>query len=467
MTTAIKFFIAIIIGLIYQMSGAQQIIGSWNGVLEVPGAKLPIELTIHKNKSGYSADLKSPSQTNQSIPADKVSFENQELIVEVNAMMVRYQGKLVDKVISGTFTQAGNNFPLKFVKGEAIVEKEKRRPQNPVEPYPYISKDVTFVNKKADDIKLAGTITIPKNKENPPVVILISGSGPQNRNEELLNHRPFLILSDYLSRRGIAVLRYDDRGVGESGGQFNGATSLDFASDVEAAIEFLKKRKGINTNKIGLIGHSEGGLIAPLVASKNSDVSFIVSLAGTGVDGKQVLLTQMKRGAELQGVSPEIIQINNEFADIVLSIVQEEHPDVMESKTIASFEQHRTNLSEEIKNIYTMDVLKKNFLGFTKDPWMHYFVKTDPVQFISKVRIPILVINGSKDYQVIPELNLAGFRKGLKKAGNKDYTIKEIEGLNHLFQTADTGAGTEYETIEETFSPVALKIVGDWILKRF
>ncbi|WP_299440072.1 alpha/beta fold hydrolase [uncultured Aquimarina sp.] len=468
MTTIIKIIIAIILGLISQIIGAQEIAGTWNGVLNVSGSELPVEITISKSNDEYTAVLRSPSQGNRDIPADKVSFENQLLTIEIGAMMVTYKGKLENQVFKGTFTQGGNSISLNLTEGKTVLEKPKRRPQDPVKPYPYISEDVVFLNKKADDIKLSGTLTLPKDIKKPPVVILISGSGPQNRNEELLNHRPFLVLSDYLTRQGIAVLRYDERGVGESEGTFSGATSLDFASDVEAAIEFLKKRNDIDTKKIGLIGHSEGGFIVPIIASTNKDVAFIVSLAGTGVIGKKVLISQAKRALELLGASKEYIEVDGKTRDIVFSTVQRESgKEAIVAKSKERLKKYSETLSEEKKTFFLTLPLDQLISVFSESAWMQYFIRTDPDQFLSKVSVPVLAINGSKDSQVLPELNLGGFKKGLEKAGNKDYTVKEIEGLNHLFQTADTGAGTEYGTIEETFNPEAMKLVSDWILKRF
>ncbi|MDH7444636.1 alpha/beta hydrolase family protein [Aquimarina sp. 2201CG14-23] len=468
MTTIIKFLVAIILGLISQIAGAQEITGDWNGVLKASGAELPIEINIKKNDGNYTAVLKSPSQTNTEIPADVTSFENQILTIEVASKMVKYQGKLENNVIKGTFTQAGNDVFLNLTPGKAIVKTSKRRPQDPVKPYPYLSEDVIFINKNANNIKLAGTLTLPKSIEKPPVVILISGSGPQNRNEEFVNHRPFLVLSDYLTRQGIAVLRYDERGVGESEGEYNGGTSFDFSTDVEAAIEFLKKRKDIDVKKIGLIGHSEGGFIAPMVASRNTDVAFIVSLAGTGVIGKKVLLTQAKRMLEQLGASKEYIELDEKSRDIIFSVIQQESSkETIVTRSEEELKKYGEALSEEKQKLFRSLPLNQLISVFSESVWMQYFIRTDPDQFLSKVTVPLLAINGSKDSQVLPKLNLKGFKEGLSKAGNKDVTIKELDGLNHLFQIAETGAGSEYENIEETFNTEAMKVVGDWIRKRF
>ncbi len=347
---------------------------------------------------------------------------------------------------------------------------QNERPQEPKGPYHYTSENVYFTNFLADSIKLAGTLTLPKNTEKPVVVILISGSGPQNRNSELkpFNHSPFLVLSDYLSNNGMAVLRYDDRGIAESEGDFSTATSFDFATDVEAAIAYLKTRTDIDTDKIGLIGHSEGGLIAPIVASRNEDLAFAVLLAGTGVDGATVLQTQARRAAELAGVSKLQLDENEKLTHIVYNIIQSERDkDTIKSKIKNSLYDFKTNNPNSPLAPYITDAMIEQQLGLLKSEWLLNFIRTDPKDFLEKTKCPVLVLNGSKDFQVLPKINLDAIKNGLEKAGNKDVTIMELEGLNHLFQTAETGSLQEYSKIKETFSPVALNIIKNWILERF
>ncbi len=344
------------------------------------------------------------------------------------------------------------------------------RPQEPKGPFDYTIEKITFTNSKANNIKLAGTLTIPKNVKKPPVAILISGSGPQNRNEELFNHKPFLVLSDFLTKNGIAVLRYDDRGIAESEGDFEIATSFDFATDVEAAIDYLKNRKDFKKSKIGLIGHSEGGLIAPIVTSKNKDVAFNILLSGPGVSGREVLESQAWEIGKKSGATDETLQFNKAITDKLYEVIsQENETDAIESEVKKSLIQYKYELIKA-KNpyaIYISDAIINQVAGIGKNIWMNTFIRTNPQDYLSKVTCPVLAINGSKDLQVLPKLNLNGIESALKKANNKDITIKELEGLNHLFQTAETGLMTEYGTIEETFSPIALTVIKDWILKRF
>jgi pimeloyl-ACP methyl ester carboxylesterase len=353
---------------------------------------------------------------------------------------------------------------------KTINSQEKIRPQDPIKPYNYISEAVHFINFEADSIKLAGTLTIPKNKKKPAVAILISGSGPQNRNSELapFNHRPFLVLSDYLTNNGIAVLRYDDRGIAESEGDFGSATTLDLASDVEAAIAYLKTRNDIDITKIGLIGHSEGGLIAPIVASKNNDVAFAVLLAGTGVNGATILETQSRRAGELAGAQKEMLDENQKLTTIIYDIIGSETDEkIIKTKITTSLNDYKTNNPNSPISAAITPAMIEQQLSILKSKWLLNFIRLEPKEYLEKTICPVLALNGSKDFQVLPEINLEGIKNGLENAGNKDFTIKELESLNHLFQTAETGSLQEYAEIEETFSPVALKIIRDWILKRF
>ena len=303
-----KTFSILLISLLASISlSAQDIIGQWNGVLKVQGTQLRLVFNVTKTDNSISSTMDSPDQGANGIPTSTTSFENSILKITIANAKIEYEGRLgTDNIIVGTFKQGGQSFPMNLSKNK--IEKEKlARPQEPKKPYSYYSEDITFENKKAG-ISLSGTLTLPNKEGVFPVVILISGSGPQNRDEELLGHKPFLVLSDYLTKNGIAVLRYDDRGTALSKGDFKNATSADFAIDVESAIAYLKTRKEINKKKIGLIGHSEGGLIAPMVANKSKDISFIVLLAGPGLKGDEILLLQQKLIGKASGVKDEDLQ---------------------------------------------------------------------------------------------------------------------------------------------------------------
>lgn len=442
---------------------AQNITGQWNGILEVQGTQLRLVFNVSKSDKGYSSTMDSPDQGATDIPVTNTTFENPNIKFEVASAGIQYIGELKDNEIVGSFKQGGLEIPMNLSR-KTIEKTAAIRPQEPSKPYPYYSEEVTFQNIKAG-ISLAGTLTLPEKEGSFPVVVLITGSGPQNRDEEILGHKPFLIISDYLTRNGIGVLRYDDRGVGQSTGDFSAATSADFASDVESAIAYLKTRKGINKNKIGLIGHSEGGIIAPMVASKSNDVDFIVLLAGTGIKGDTLLLLQETLIARSRGISE---------ADIEKAIAANARLFEMVVKSTDN-EKLKIDLTNEMNEIFKNDSTAEIPEGMTQDqfismqvhqvttPWMQYFMKFDPATTLEKVKCPVLAVNGEKDLQVPPKENLTAIKNALEKGGNKNVTIIEFPNLNHLFQESETGSPTEYATIEQTFSPIALESIARWI----
>lgn len=459
-----KTALLILVSLFSLTIFGQNITGQWNGALKVQGTQLRLVFNITKTDDRIIATMDSPDQGAKGIPTTTTSFENSILKITIENAKIEYEGALgKDNIIVGTFKQGGQSFPMNLSK--VVIEKEKFvRPQEPTQPYSYFSEDITFENKKAGII-LAGTLTLPKNEGVFPVVILISGSGPQNRDEELLGHKPFLVLSDHLTKNGIAVLRYDDRGTALSKGDFKTATSADFATDVESAITYLKTRKEINKKKIGLMGHSEGGLIAPMVASKSKDVAFIVMLAGTGIQGDQILLLQQRLIGKASGVSDEDLQKNELTNRKAFDIVNKSN----------SIEQLNIDLTNFIKQSLLDNKNAEKPKGMSEDdfvklqvkqianPWMQYFIKYNPAPTLEKVKCPVLAINGGKDLQVPTKENLEAIKKALAKGGNKKVTTKEFPNLNHLFQECKTGSPDEYATIEQTFSPIALTEILKWI----
>jgi len=445
--------------------------GIWEGKLKVPGTELRIVFKISKNSDGtLTATLDSPDQGATDIPVEEVIFIDNTLRLEVKSAGGVFEGKVSEDflIIEGEWKQSGQTLPLTLKRVDKAVEII--RPQEPKKPYPYIEEEIVYENKEAG-IKLAGTLTLP-SKECPfPVVLLITGSGPQDRNETIYNHRPFLVLADYLTRQGVAVLRADDRGVGKSTGDFSQATSEDFASDVLAGIEYLKTRKEINPKQIGLIGHSEGGLIAPMVAVKSPDVAFIVLMAGTGLTGEEILYLQGALIAKAMEASEEDIAKNRRFNEKIFSVIKEEKDKkIAEERLHQMFMEDWEKISEEEKNrigdIGDPEEYLKAQLQSLLSPWLKFFLTYDPKPTLMKVKCPVLAINGEKDLQVPPRENLTVIEEALKSGGNQDYTIKELPDLNHLFQTAQTGLPSEYAKIEETISPIALKIITDWILEH-
>jgi len=366
-----------------------------------------------------------------------------------------FEGKTSDdkSKIDGTWTQHGSSKPLALAPVKDATLLEYKRPQNPVRPLPYREEEVSYENKVQGDT-LAGTLTIPPGKGPFTAVLLITGSGPQDRDESLMGHKPFLVLSDWLTRKGIEVLRVDDRGVGKSTGVFGTATTADFATDVEAGVAFLKARPEVNPKKIGLIGHSEGGIIGPMVAARNADVAFVVMLAGSAVPGDQILVEQKKLISEAGGMSKEEAEKQAvEETELLAMVVKEKGSPNLEKDL-------REKLAAQMK-----DAEVGGQVRVLTSPWFLYFLGYDPGPALRKVSCPVLALNGEKDLQVPPKQNLPVVRKALAEGGNKNYEVDELPGLNHLFQTANTGSPTEYASIEETMSPVAMEKVSSWILK--
>ncbi|WP_205793730.1 S9 family peptidase [Methanosarcina sp. MSH10X1] len=443
--------------------------GVWMGNLTVPGGlQLRMVFNISTNPDGsINASMDSPDQGASGIPVENVSYKNGNVSLDVKSIRGSFEGiyKENNDTIEGEWKQAGSAFPLVLNRTEKAPDMH--RPQDPVKPYPYTEEEVVYGNNEAG-IKLAGTLTFPRSEGPFPAVILITGSGSQNRDEEILGHRPFLVLSDYLTRQGIAVLRVDDRGVGGSTGDSLQATTEDFAGDVLAGIEYLKSRKEIDPARIGLIGHSEGGIIAPIVAVQSPDVAFIVMMAGTGLTGEEIIYLQSGLINRAEGADNETIARNEALTGKIFSIVkQEQNNTVAEEEIRKLLKAEMANMSEEEKKLsgYSETNLDAQIEAILT-PWMRFFLTYDPRPTLMEVKCPVLAINGEKDLQVPPEENLRAIEDALKAGGNKNYTVKEMPGLNHLFQTAQTGSPTEYAKIEETISPAALEFIGNWILEH-
>ena len=378
-----KYFFTLACALISATAFAQDIVGSWLGVLKIQGIELRIGFNITQKDNLYSATLDSPDQNAFGLPTSSVSFENNILKIEAKALQVTYTGIYSDGKIAGKFLQAGQEIPLDLTKGAQT--KKLAFPQEPKPPFDYYIENVTFQNKQ-DNITLAGTLTLPKKEGKFPVVVLITGSGGQDRNEEILGHKSFWVLADHLTKKGIGVLRYDDRGIGESKGVFGTATSEDFARDVAAALAYLKTRQDINPKKMGLIGHSEGGLIAPMVACKNKDASFIVLLAGTGVRGAELLLEQEELISKAGGTSQEELDkfriFNKQAFDLVL---QNNDTAILKEKLAAIWKANLPTLLPAIKPEQYEAFIQQQITALTS-PWMLFFVRYDPQTSLTKVK---------------------------------------------------------------------------------
>ena len=434
--------------------------GVWQGAMEGNGMRLRFQLHVsHDDQKQLVGALDSPDQGISGLPAVKVSQKESAFHFEIPVVSGVYDGTLnpAKTEITGTWTQSSVQQKLDFRRSDQLLELI--RPQNPTKPYPYREEEILFANASAK-ISLAGTLTLPPGKGPFPAAILLSGSGPHDRDESLVGHRPFLVLADHLTRRGIAVLRFDKRGIGKSTGDYANATTADFASDAEAVLAYLKTRKEIDPKKIGLIGHSEGGMIAPMVATRSNDVAWIVLLAGPALKGEDTLLLQSELILKTAGVNDGQIANTREFNKQTYALVrQEKDPAALEARLNALVQSSGMSASLPPAALQAQ-------VRLMASPWFRFFLDYDPVPALRKTMCPVLALNGEKDLQIAPKENLAGIQKALQEGGNKDFQTAELPGLNHLFQHCPTGSPTEYGGILETMAPEVLNAVSDWLLKH-
>ncbi len=436
--------------------------GHWMGALEVNTMRLRMIFNISLKDNQLSATMDSPDQGAKGIPMTGITVEGRKLTIEARNMMGKYTGEVIsDTLIEGTWSQAGRDFPLQLIRqaGEFTLS----RPQEPRPPFPYDQEEI-IAEDAVSGAKLAGTLTIPEGPGPFPAVVLISGSGQQNRNEELLGHKPFLVLADYLTRQGIAVMRYDDRGVGGSTGDLIVMTTETNADDALAVLRKIRSHPKIDPLRTGLLGHSEGGLIAPKLASETDEVAFIILLGGPGVPGAEILIDQARLILSLSGVEESEIE-NSLSTNLKLYevLVDEQDNNKAYEKISAVIDEYLTeqNLEGEEKEKKKQEALAG--LPLSAYDWLRYFIVTDPANFLVKVKVPVLAIFGEKDLQVSPELNASPMEEALKKSGNQHFTIKVMPGLNHLMQHCTTGLPNEYGEIEETMSPEVLTLIGEWL----
>ena len=447
--------------------GAERYAGTWVGTLNAGGVVLRIVFNVTVSNGTLAATMDSPDQGAKGIPVSRIETQDGAVTFEVKAAGAFYSGKLSADYgsIDGAWNQGGRSFPVLLMKTEGPFTLE--RPQEPKPPFPYAALEVKFAGKAAG-VELAGTLTVPKGQGPFPSVVLVSGSGPQNRDEELMGHKPFAVIADYLARNGIAALRYDDRGIGGSKGDFAVATTLDLADDAEAAFSFLSGRPEVDPKCAGIAGHSEGGLIAPIVAARNPSVAFLVLLAGPGLPGDRLLVAQGEALAAASGANQDRIAWSRELnkklyaiamkqgdAEALAAEAKKAYVDGIESSGLLSPKEKE----EALKNA---DLTVRQILT----PWYRTFLALDPAAYLAKVRAPVLALNGTKDLQVPWEENLAAIKSALAAGGNTGSRTVELQGLNHLFQHARTGLPDEYGTITETFAPEALSLIAEWIRGR-
>lgn len=432
--------------------------GVWGGTLKTPGGSLKVVFHVAAQPDGsFKATMDSPDQGAAGIPMSRPVVDKNTLRLECTMIGGSFYGSLEkDGSLAGSWSQGGGSLPLVLRR----IEKAEvaSRPQEPKAPFPYRVEEVTYPSAQAG-VTLAATLTVPEGKGPFPAVLLVAGSGPVDRDETVFGHKPFLVLADYLTRRGIVVLRADKRGLGRSTGNLATSTDADYVNDALGGVIYLKSRKEANSKAIGIAGHSEGGLVAPRAAAASADVAFIVLMAAPGLPGKQIILGQQALLLKASGVGEASSKAKQALEEQVLSIAIQEKDEAAAEKRIAAL----------MMSQLPPGTPESSILGQIKgllSPWYRDFLVFDPRPTLGKVKCPVLALAGDKDLQVPPVENLSAIRDALKAGGNQTHSIKLIRGLNHLFQPAETGLPSEYGKISETFSPTALQLIGDWILGK-
>jgi len=443
--------------------------GHWEGAIELPGAELGVRVDLRHTEEGWTGTIDIPMQGAEGLPLSgfEVSGTGIRFAIQGVPGDPTFDGRLEeDGVIRGPFRQSGQEFTFRLSRAEWL--SEPARPQTPEPPFPYRAEEITY--PVDEEVMLAATLTLPEGDGPFPAAVLISGSGAQDRDEEIFGHRPFAVIADHLTRHGIAVLRADDRGVGGSTGSLAGSTTSDFVDDALAGVGTLAARAEIDPERIGLIGHSEGGLVAPMAASRSEQVAFIILLAGTGVPLDEVILeqTELISVTERQ-VTPEQAARQRELQAELLRLAKSGADSTRLMEAMTALTDYQLSLLAPSGRVDPEQVERaaRSGLASLLDPWTLHVMDLDPRTFLRQVRVPVLTLNGSRDLQVDAEQNLPEIMEALLEGGNEDVTARVLPGLNHLFQPAGTGGVSEYARIETTVDPSVLEILSRWIMERF
>lgn len=438
--------------------------GEWYGEIETPSQRLEVIFNIHEENGQLEGTMDVPLQGARGLEIDEIGVEGQKVLLHVRDVHGTFIGEMEDQSIDGNWEQQGQSFPLVLKKGEY---ERRGRPQDPKRPLPYGEEEIILNNDRAG-VRLAGTLTMPPGEGPFPAVHLVTGSGDHNRDETIFGHRPFLVLADHLTRNGIAVLRMDDRGVGESTGQRSQATSEELAEDVIIGMDYLRGREEIDADNVGIIGHSGGALVGSIVCSKDPDTAFLVMMAGPGMKGEDLLLEQAKLINEAMGANHRLVEINTEVQERLFEIMKEDGDRAAKKNRLQEVsEEILSGMSEEerLKLEVNEESLQAQIDGMLT-PWFEHFLTFDPTEVIEEIECPVLALAGENDLQVAPDKNLQAIREALEAGGNSQYEAIKCPGLNHLFQTSETGLLQEYGQIEETISPQVLQKITDWIANQ-
>jgi len=446
---------ALLLSLFTISSFAQDYVGNWIGEISIPNGKLDFAFHISKNGDNYESTLDIPKQGLNGARAETTKLNDTLLTMTFPNFNLEYKGSLNNKnEIIGNLFKGGYPVPLNLKRGEIALN----RPQEPKPPFSYYSEDIIF--NTADNLKLKGTLTLPKKDGKFPTVIIISGSGPQNRDGEMYGHKPYFVIADELTKKGIGVFRFDERGVGKSEGNFETSTINVQSADIISAIEYLKTRKEVNNKKIGLLGHSIGGVVAPKVASENKSVNFIILLAAPGVNGDELMLSQKAALEKAMGLNEIQVSQGRELVkgayDIIVNSVLDKQA-LKDSINSFYINKYGKMFPENQREALVEQITGNEFLSL---------IKSKPSEYLEKIKCPVLAINGDKDFQIPSKENLSAIRTSLEKNGNNKVKIVELENLNHLFQESNTGMSNEYAEIEQTISPKVLELITDWIIEQ-
>ena len=452
-------------------SAAQTVdaVGRWEGSIEAPGQPLVVKVDLEQADGAWSGTIDIPAQGAKDLPLSDVSVDGATVQFTIAGVPGEptFEGTLADGEISGEFTQGPARLPFRLGR-EAVEVEAPPRPQEPKPPFPYDAEEVEYTTR---DVKIAGTLTLPPGDGKVPAALLISGSGALNRDLELAGHKPFLVLADHLTRLGIAVLRVDDRGVGGSTGSTSQSTSRDKANDVLFGVRFLRGHDRIDPERVGLIGISEGGLVAPLALNRvePGTIAYAVLLAGPGVPGGDLLSQQLRRIAAANGVPAEKIEELAALQDRALRIIGGEMPPAEAEAALREVAREQLAASPETAQL-SGEALESTVSAAVESnlsPWFRFFIRYDPAPALGGLAVPTLALFGGKDTQVDADQNQSAMETAFAASGNQDITVRRFPGMNHLFQTAGTGSPAEYAQIEQTMAPEVLDLIGSWIVERF
>jgi pimeloyl-ACP methyl ester carboxylesterase len=435
--------------------------GTWSGTLEVQGYKLRVAFHVASKDGRLVATLDSIDQGIKGIAVESVEVKAGAVTIKLPSIGGAFEGRLEGDSIEGTWSQSGVSLPLELRRVDKAPELN--RPQTPKPPFPYKVEEVSYDNR-AGGVRFAGTLTRPKGDGPFPAVLLITGSGAQDRDETLFGHKPFLVLADALTRRGFAVLRVDDRGVGGSTGDILDATIDDLVADALAGVAFLKARAAVDPKRIGLVGHSEGGWVAPLAATKSKDVAYIAMIAGPGLSGEEILHLQTAAILRAGEVDEETIDRNRAVMERTYSVVKEESDDARaRARLMEIFKEQIAGLTEEQARAAGPQMEAQ--LKTLTSRWFRSILTYDPRPSLRRVACPVLAILGEKDLQVPAAENRAELVKAFEEGGNKAARVEVLAGHNHLLQRCKTGLPAEYGSLEETMSPESLDLIAEWLLE--